>query len=144
MFLPGLKIHTGLTPWVDMFRNMCVMKHNGEKQIVFQYNRGQESMLRCINYRGQQLWEIEKQELGGILFQPWDICTDNRGHLFTADGCRNRVIVINSDLSLQVLLSTPGIVTSLGWCDVTNKLYVVHLKEGRRQMVMSRYDVSEL
>ena len=142
----GDKIQTGLIPWTNQIRNMCVMKpKQKEKLLLLQYFANDvESALRCVDYRGRQLWEVQKQNLGDISFQPEDVCADENGHVFTLDSRGNRVVVINPDLSLQVLITTPGIVTSLARCDVTGKLYVSHRNEGSEfQAMVSRFTIVE-
>ena len=138
----GNKIPTGLIPWTNQIRNMRVMKvKQQEKCLLLQYfTNDVESALRCVDYRGRQLWEVKRQKLGDIYFQPEDVCADEDGHVFTLDSRGNRVVVIKPDLSLQVLITTPGIVTSLARCDVTGKLYVSRRNEGSEfQAMVSRY-----
>ena len=124
-------------------RNICAMKQNGENRLLLQhFINNLESAIKCVDYSGQQLWHIKKQPLGGILFQPWDACTDHNGHVFTADLQRNRVVVINEDVSLQVLTVASGMVLSIGWCDVTRRLYVAYLNERGTHMMMLRFNIS--
>ena len=126
-------------------RNICAMKQNGENRLLLQhFINNLESAIKCVDYSGQQLWHIKKQPLGGILFQPWDACTDHNGHVFTVDVQRNRVVVINEDLSLEVLTVASGMVLSIGWCDITRKLYVGYKNERGTHMMMSRFDISPL
>ena len=120
------------------------MKHNGENRVLLQHFINDiESAIKCIDYRGRQLWKIRKQPLGGIVFQPWDACTDNSGHVFTADLQRNRIVVINPDTNLEVLTQVPGMVTSLGWCDITYKLYIGYKNASGTHMLMSRFNITD-
>ena len=141
---------TGLEiPTYDMgydIRAFCGMKHNGENRLLLQYflsyTRNIESAIKCIDYAGQELWHIKKQPLGGIIFQPWDMCTDHRGHVFTLELKRNRVAVINPDQSLEVLTTAPGQVTAIGWCGTTRKLYIGYQNERGTQMMVSRFNIT--
>ena len=144
----GKRIPTGLVPWTNQIRNMWVMRtrQQQEKHILLNYfiNDNIESALKCVDFSGHQLWEVRGQSLGGISFQPEDACADEEGHVFTVDSRGNRVVVIKPDLSLQVLVTTPGVVTSLTRCDVTGTLYVSHRNEGADfQAVVSRYSVEK-
>ena len=146
----GLRIPSGLSTERHRIRNMCAMKQGGEKRLLLEYDAnldigpGADSALRCVDYRGQKLWEVKQQLLGGLRFHPEGVCTDNNGHVFTLNCRGNRVVVINPDRSIQVIITTPGIVTALARCNVTGKLYVAHRNEGSVcQAMVSRYNIAQ-
>ena len=65
-------------------QSMCVVNHHGEKRLVIQYvGGGYDSEIKCVDYRGRQLWKIIDPPLDGIPFRPLGICTDGHGNIFT-------------------------------------------------------------
>ena len=109
--------------------NFCVTRRkDGRKIVVFQYeNFDNESVIECMDFRGQHLWRVEKQLVDNQIFSPTDICTDHRGQIFAADPDNNRVIVINEDGPIHTMVSVPGPIVGIVWSDKVQQLYVVHM-----------------
>ena len=132
----GVSIPTGFA-LPSSLQSMCLIRKNYEKQIVLQYLKDEgweDSRIKCINYEGQEMWnlgDLNAARLDGIPFQPYGICVDEEGNIYSAEQDSNRVIVIKRDLSVQVLLNAPGSVSCIGWCDQTQKLYVTYDVSGK-------------
>ena len=139
----GLTIPTGFS-MLYCVQSMCVLKEADEKRLVIQYvGGGNDSEIKCLDYRGRQLWKMSDSPLDGRSFQPLGICTDGNGNIFSSEQDSNRVVVIKEDLSLQTLIHAPGKVWCVTWCDVTNRLYVLHSNERQTRMVISEFQIAE-
>ena len=104
---------------------------NGEKRLVIQNvdDRGLNS-IRCINYRGQQLWQLgghNGPKIDGSMLLPNDVCTDEKGNLFLADPDSNRIIHVDNALKPRTLHTRPGRVVCVAWDTERNKLYCLHM-----------------
>ena len=146
----GARIPTG-NAFPSRVQSMCLIRKNNDKQIVLQYLRDdgwEDSRIKCINYEGQELWQLgglDAPHLDGRRCQPYGICVDEEGNIYSAEQESNRVIVIKRDLSVQVLLNAPGSVSCVVWCDQTQKLYVVyHVSRGINfQVAIAGYKVTK-
>ena len=104
---------------------------NGEKRLVIQNvdDRGLNS-IRCINYRGQQLWRLgghNGPKIDGSMLLPNDICADSKGNLFLADPDSYRIIHVDSALKPKTLHTVPGRAVCVAWDTERNKLYCLHM-----------------
>ena len=104
---------------------------------------GNNSEIKCVDYRGRQLWKIVDPLLDDRPFQPAGICTDGQGCVFMSEQDSRRVVVIQEDLSLQTLLVAPGRVWCVTWCDVSQKLYVLHSNERNTRMMVYAFEVGQ-
>ena len=159
----GLRIPSGVH-FPGSMQTMCVLKEGREKVIAVQYLADEgwsDSIIKGINFQGHKLWQLGglgSSPFDGTIFQPFGICTDQKGNIFAAEQESNRVMVIRKDRSLQTLLLGPGRVGCIAWCDQSQKLYVMYDidPDSRRQqlgfvsnigknghMAMSVYEVRE-
>ena len=85
--------------------------------------------IRCIDHRGQLLWNVENHRHDGRVINPVDICVDRAGHVFVADG--DRVVLITCDehfsgiLGIRTFFTTEKSVRLIEWCDSTKQLILV-------------------
>ena len=117
----GRQIPTGVVVY-----GICGIKEDGKARIVILHHddRGL-SMMRCITYRGQQLWQLcghYGAKLDGSLFLPSDVCTDGRGNLFIADPDGNRVVCVNQNRAVNTIFNAHGRVLCVAWSAVDNKI----------------------
>ena len=85
--------------------------------------------IRCIDHRGQLLWNVENHHHDGRVIHPVDICVYRAGQVFVADG--DRVVLITCDehfsdiLGIQTFFTTEKSVRLIEWCDSTKQLILV-------------------
>ena len=143
----SVRVRSGIA-FPGSVQSMCLIENNGEKQIILQYLKGvgwEDSIMKCINYQGEELWHLgglEAPNLDGRSFQPYLICTDDEGNIYTAEQESKRIVLIKRDLSIQVLFDAPDRVGCIAWCNKTQKLYVVYDILEDVQMAIARYDVT--
>ena len=142
----GLRVPTGILSSGSV-QSMCLITNNSEKHIVLQYLKDEgweDSRIKCINFEGQELWKVgglDAPRLDGIPFQPYGICVDEEGNLYSAEQESDRVVVIKKDLTIQTLFCAPSRVGCVGWCDETQELYVVYDISEREQMAVAGYKI---
>ena len=140
----GVNISTGIAI-PSSLQSMCLITNDNEKQIVLQYLKDdgwEDSRIKCINYEGQELWQLEAPHLDGTPFQPYGICADEEGNIYSAEQESNRVVVIKKDQTIQTLFHAPGSVSCVGWCDQTEKLYVVYAVVRNVQVAIAGYTLT--
>ena len=143
----GVSISTGIA-LPSSTQSMCLITSGNEKQIVLQYLKDdgwEDSRIKCINYEGQELWQLgglDAPHLDGTPFQPYGICVDEEGNLYSAEQESNRVVVIKRNQTIQTLFHAPGSVSCVGWCDQTQKLYVVYAVVRDVQVAIAEYTIT--
>ena len=143
----NVRVQTGIT-FPGSVQSICLIENNGEKQIVLQYLKDlgwEDSRMKCINYQGEEIWHLgglDAPNLDGRSFQPYSICTDDEGNIYTAEQESKRIVLIKRDLSIQVLFDAPDRVGCIAWCNKTQKLYVVYDILEDVQMAIARYNVT--
>ena len=141
----SVSISTGIA-LPSSIQSMCLITSVNEKQIELQYLKDdgwEDSRIKCINYEGQELWRLDAPRLDGTPFQPYGISADEEGNIYSAEQESNRVVVIKKDLTIQTLFRVPSSVGCVGWCDQTQKLYVVYDILRREQMAIAGYKITE-
>ena len=128
---------------------MCVFRRNSEKNILLMYSDLSDHMsngqmffdrntllgtnlkgvvVKCIDYSGKSLWKLENHRLDGTLINPTDVCANDSGYIFIADGFNFRIVVLHCERviqSIETLFETPGKVVNIEWRKDTNQLVVM-------------------
>ena len=146
----GARIPTGIV-LPSSVQSMCLVRKNNEKHIVLQYLKDEgweDSRIKCINYEGQEMWKLEDLDashLGERPFQPYGICVDEEGNIYSAEQESDRVVVIKKDLTIQTLLNAPGSVSCIGWSDHYQSLYVTYQVSGGAyfQVAIAGYKITK-
>ena len=140
----GLKI--SLSKPAYRIDDMCVINQDGERRLVTTQilrdaaNR-QFHVVRCINFKGVEMWRFDQQKLDGVLFRPWRVCTNNQGQIYLSALEDGRVVVVTDNHKMEVLLEVPGDIGCIGWCNVTDRLYVVYRHREFEVDMICRFNV---